>query len=105
MLDSYPIRMYRDMHTMGEEIDMFAGLGWEKKIRSLEIHMLFLLHRRNMTDMLEIYVVMSTSSLHFRSSYKYGGGGCRRSKNNSQKMKSGERMCWRRTLMWMKVLI
>ena len=23
------------MHTMGEERDMFAGLGWEKEIRSL----------------------------------------------------------------------
>ena len=23
------------MHTMGEERDMFVGLGWEKEIRSL----------------------------------------------------------------------
>jgi hypothetical protein len=30
------------MHTMGEERDMFAGLGWEKEIRSLrDPHVLF----------------------------------------------------------------
>ena len=27
--------LYRRMHTMGEEIKMFVGLGWEKNIRSL----------------------------------------------------------------------
>ena len=31
------------MHTMEEERDMFAGLGWEKEIRSLgDPHVLFI---------------------------------------------------------------
>ena len=30
--------------------------------------------------------MMTTSSLHFRSPYKHGGGGCKRSKNDTQRM-------------------
>ena len=30
------------MHTMGDDIDMFAGLEWEKEFRSVEdLHVLF----------------------------------------------------------------
>jgi hypothetical protein len=58
-----------------------------------------LLHRRNMIKVLEINVVMTTSSLHFHSPHKHGGGGCRRSKKNIKKnMKRGEQMCWKMTL-------
>ena len=35
ILDSYPISLYIHLHTMGDERDMFAGLGWEKEIKSL----------------------------------------------------------------------
>ena len=35
--------------------------------------------------MLESNVVMTTSSLHFCSPYKLGGGGCMRSRNNTRK--------------------
>jgi hypothetical protein len=38
--------------------------------------MFTLLHSRNMTKVLEINVVVITNSLHFRSPYKHGGGGC-----------------------------
>ena len=34
-LDSYPTWLYIHLHTMGEKRYMFAGFGWEKKIRSL----------------------------------------------------------------------
>jgi len=30
-LDSYLVRMWRYMHTMGEERNMFVGLEWENK--------------------------------------------------------------------------
>ena len=47
--------------------------------------MFLLSHRRNVTYVLEINVVMITTSLQFRSPHKHGGGGCRRSRNNTQK--------------------
>ena len=34
-LDSDPTWLYIHLHTMGDNRDMFVGLGWEKKIRSL----------------------------------------------------------------------
>jgi hypothetical protein len=45
---------------------------------------------------LEINVVMIIISLHFCNPHKHGGRGCKRIRNNMQKMKRGERMCRRR---------
>jgi hypothetical protein len=57
---------------MEEDRDMFVGLGWEKEIKNLGDPHVF--HRQNMRYVLEINVVMTTSSLHFCSPHMHGGG-------------------------------
>ena len=49
--------------------------------------MFFLFHRQNVTYVLKINVVMITTSLHFCSLHKLGGGRCRRSRNQTQKIR------------------
>jgi hypothetical protein len=61
------------MHTMEEEINMFASLGWEKDIRSLG-------------DPDVPFIPSSERDIRV-------GNQCRRSRNDTQKMKRGERIC------------
>ena len=49
--------------------------------------MFLFFHRWNVTYVLEINVVMITTSLHSRSLHKPEGGGFRRSKNKTQKIR------------------
>ena len=46
---------------MGEDRDTFAGLVWEKEIRSLGDLDVLLSHRRSVTYVLESNIVMTTS--------------------------------------------
>jgi hypothetical protein len=79
---------------------MFAGLRWEKDIRSLgNPHVLFSPsseHDKRAGN----HVVMTTSLLYIWSLHKHGGGGCRKSRNNTKKLSEKRRtMYLRRTLM------
>ena len=84
---------------MGEERDMFAGLGWEKEIRSLgDPHVPFNPLPEYDTGVANRYSDDYKMTPFFKSTQAWRWKG---SKNDMQKMIRGERMCRRRTLMWM----
>ena len=101
ILESYPTSLYIHLHTMDDERDMFAGLWWEKKIRSLgDPHIPF-----NSLPEFEFAAGNRSSDDYELTSFslhKHGGRGCRRSINNMRKKKIGMKMCRRRTLIGMK---
>ena len=103
-LDSYPTWLYVHLHTMGEKRDTFAGLGWEKEIRSLDNPHIPV----NSSPEFEFRPGNAASDdydlTHFRSLHKHGGGGCRRSKDNMREKKQCMKMCRSRTLMCMKTI-
>jgi hypothetical protein len=83
------------MHIMGEEMDMFADLGWKKEIRSLgDLYVLFNPSWKHDIGIVNRYSdnYEMTSFLQFTQTWRW-----RRSGNNMQKMIRDKRICWRRT--------